>query len=78
MEVDSHEGWRHVHTFAVIVRNARSRLPSYDGDATGQSSTHAQHAESERDEFGTIVNEVTVVTITSTITTRKRYRVKDA
>ena len=53
-------------------------LRSYDGDTTGQSSTHAQHAESERDEFGTIVNEVTVVTITNTITTRKRYRVKDA
>ena len=26
-------------------------LRSYDGDTTGQSSTHAQHAESERDEF---------------------------
>ena len=53
-------------------------LPSYDGDATGQSSTHAQHADSERDEFGTIVNEVTVVTTTSTVTTRKRYRAEDA
>jgi len=54
-------------------------LPPYDGDATGQSSTHAQHAESEQDEFGTIVNEVTVVTTnsTSTVTTRKRYRVED-
>ena len=53
-------------------------LPSYDGGATGQSSTHAQHADSERDEFGTIVNEVTVVTTTSTVTTRKRYRAEDA
>ena len=53
-------------------------LPSYDGDGTGQSSTHAQHTESERDEFGTIVNEVTVVNTTSTVTTRKRYRVEDA
>lgn len=52
--------------------------PAYDGEAAGQSSTHAQSAESERDEFGTIVNEVTVVTITSTFTTRKRYRVEDA
>jgi len=43
---------------------------SYDGPATGQSSTHAQHTESERDEFGTVVTEVTV------ITTRKRYRVE--
>lgn len=51
-------------------------LPSYGGDS-GQSSTHAQHAESERDEFGTIVNEVTVVTTTSTVTTRKIYQVED-
>ena len=48
-------------------------LPSYDGDA-GQSSTRTQHTESEHDEFGTVVNEVTVVTIT----TRKKYRVEDA
>jgi hypothetical protein len=52
-------------------------LPPYDGDA-GQSSTRAQHTESEYDEFGTVVNEVTVVTTTSTVTTRKRYRVEDA
>ena len=50
-------------------------LPPYDGDATGQFSTRAQHAESEHDEFGTIVNEVTVTT--TTVTTRKRYRVED-
>ena len=49
-------------------------LPSYDSDATGQSSARAQHADFERDEFGTIVTEVT----TSVITTRKRYRVEDA
>ena len=46
--------------------------PLYDGDAAGRSSTHTQHAESERDEFGTIVNEVTVVT------TRGRYQVDGA
>ena len=47
--------------------------PSYHGDATGESSTHNQHTESERDDsFGTIVTEVT------TITTRRRYRVEDA
>ena len=46
-------------------------LPPYSGDATGQSTTHAQHAESERDDFSTIVTEVT------TITTRRRYRVQD-
>ena len=51
-------------------------LPSYDGDATGQPSTHTQHVESKDDEFGTIVDEVTAVT--STVTTRKRYRIKDA
>ena len=49
-----------------------SSLPSYDDDATGQSSTYTQHAESEHDDFGTIVTEVTV------ITTRKKYRVEDA
>jgi len=48
-----------------------SSLPSYDGNATGQSSTHAQHVESERDDFGTIVSEVT--TVTTTTTTRKNY-----
>jgi hypothetical protein len=45
--------------------------PSYEGDATGQSSARAQRAESERDDFGTIVTEVT------TVTTRRRYRVED-
>ena len=48
--------------------------PSYSGDAPGQSSTQTQHAESERDDFGTIVTEVT----TTLVTTRKRYRVEDA
>ena len=52
--------------------------PSYDGDATRQPSTHAQRTDSENDEFGTIVNEVTVVTTNSTVTTRKRYRAEDA
>jgi len=47
-------------------------LPSYSRNATGQSSTNTHHAESEHDDFGTIVTEVTVVT------TRKRYRVQDA
>jgi len=51
-------------------------LPSYDGLATGQFSTHAQHAESEHDDFGTVVTEVTT---TSTVTTtRRKYRVEDA
>ena len=50
-------------------------LPSYEGD-TGQPSTRTQHTELERDELGTVVNEVTVVT--TTVTTRKRYRVEDA
>ena len=46
--------------------------PSYDEGATGQSSVRTQVAESERDDFGTVVTEVT------TVTTRKRYRVEDA
>ena len=50
-------------------------LPSYDGD-TGQSSARAQHTESEHDEFGTIVTEVT--TTTTVVQTRKKYRVEDA
>ncbi|KAF9648161.1 hypothetical protein BDM02DRAFT_2342340 [Thelephora ganbajun] len=49
-------------------------LPSYEDGASGQSSTRAQHTESERDDFGTIVTEVTTVTTT----TRRRYRVEDA
>ena len=51
-------------------------LPSYDRSTIGQSSTHTQHTEAEDDELGTVVNEVTVVT--TTVTTRKRYRVEDA
>ena len=47
-------------------------LPPYREDGTGQFPTRAHHAESERDDFGTIVTEVT------TTTTRKRYRVQDA
>ena len=54
--------------------------PSYDGRATGSEPppTRVQNIGTERDEFGTIVNEVTTVTTTSTVTTRKRYRVEDA
>jgi hypothetical protein len=51
-------------------------LPSYDRSTIGQSSTRTQHTEAEDDELGTVVNEVTVVT--TTVTTRKRYRVEDA
>ena len=54
-----------------------SSLPSYDGAMTGQSTTRAQHVETEDGELGTVVNEVTVVTTNSTVTTRKRYRVAD-
>jgi len=46
--------------------------PSYEGDAIGESSARTQRMESERDEFGTVVTEVT------TVTTRRRYRVEDA
>ena len=46
-------------------------LPSYEED-TRQSSARTQQAESERDEFGMVMTEVTITT------TRKRYRVEDA
>ena len=49
-------------------------LPPYDEseEVPGQPSTGTNHtAESERDDFGTVVTEVTVVT------TRKKYRVAD-
>ena len=41
----------------------RESPPLYEGDT-------AQHAETERDDFGTIVTEIT------TVTTRRRYRVE--
>jgi len=44
-------------------------LPPYDLNEPGQSSSHTQHMGSERDDFGTVVTEVT------TVTTRKKYRV---
>jgi len=44
-------------------------LPPYDLNESDQSSSHAQHVGSERDDFGTVVTEVTIVT------TRKKYRV---
>lgn len=50
-------------------------LPSYEGDP-GRSSASNQHTEYERDELGTVVNKVTVVT--TTVTTRERYRVEEA
>lgn len=46
-------------------------LPLYDENLPGQPPAQAQH-QYERDDFGTIVTEVTIVT------TRKRYRVEDA
>ena len=52
-------------------------LPSYDGAVTEQSTTRTQHVESGDDVLGTVVNEVTVVTTNSTVTTRKKYRVAD-
>ena len=48
--------------------------PSYERDVVGLSSTSVQRAESENDEFGTVVTEVTTVITT----TRKKYRAGDA
>ena len=58
---------------------AGSEAPPYDVDENGQSSARTQRTELERDELGTIVNEVTVVTAVtrSTVTTQKRYRAED-
>ena len=70
--------WKLIPVKIEEVTHGSGLPPSYDGDATGQSSTHAQRADFEHDEFGTIVNEVTVVTTTSTVTTRKKYRAEDA
>jgi hypothetical protein len=54
-----------------IPVNSGPIAPSYDGDVTGEPSTRTQqHAESERDDFGTIVTEVTIVTT-------RGYRVED-
>ena len=58
--------------------------PLHDGDKTTQSSAQVQHVEYERDDFGTVVTEVTTKTTTTTtatttaITTRKKYRAEDA
>ena len=48
--------------------------PPHDRDA--ESSTRAEHTESGQDQLGTFVNKVTVVT--TTVTTRERYRVEDS
>jgi hypothetical protein len=49
-------------------------LPSYERGPAGSSSS-TQRTEYERDELGTVVNKVTVVT--TTVTTRERYRVTE-
>ena len=72
MKVDNVEG------ISIPLRSPSEPLggfpPSYNRDTTGYSSTRTQHAEPERDDFGTIVTEVT----TTVVTTRKKYRVEDA
>jgi len=50
--------------------NDSSSPPLYEG-AGGQPSTQTQRTESEDDDFGTVVTEVTIVT------TRKKYRVQE-
>ena len=59
---------------------AQGPISPQDGDASRQSSTRDQRVELEHDEFGTVVNQATVVTTVtnSTITTHKRYLVEDA
>ena len=47
-------------------------LPLYEGDVTDESSTCTQRVESESDDSGTVVTEVT------TVTTHKKFLVQDA
>ena len=73
LEADPREGRRGDHTFGVIVRNARlGSPPSYGGGTTEQPCAPTHHMESKRDDFGTVVTEVT------TVTTRRRYRIEGA
>ena len=67
--------WRLVPVEVESTFTPVGSLPSYDGDV-GKSSTRAEYTESEHDESGVVVNEVTVVT--TTVTTHKRYRVENA
>lgn len=46
--------------------------PSYGGGTTEQPCAPTHHMESKRDDFGTVVTEVT------TVTTRRRYRIEGA
>jgi len=57
-------------TFAPSQPSGSDSLPSYSGNTTRQLCTCAQHTESDRDDLGTIVTEITTI--------RKRYRVADA
>ena len=50
--------------------------PLYEGSALGQPSTSTQCTESESEDLGTVVTEVT--TVTAVTTTRRKYRVEDA
>lgn len=50
-------------------------IPPSNAEDVTEPSTQTRHAEYERDDFGTIVTEVT--TVTNTIITRKKYRVED-
>jgi hypothetical protein len=49
-------------------------LPPYDENEPRHHNAHFQHAGYQRDDLGTVVTEIT----TSTVTTRKTYRVEDA
>lgn len=57
---------------STLEAHGSGSLPPYHLDAAGQCPARTQRSESEHDDFGTIVTEVT----TTTITTRKRYRVE--
>jgi hypothetical protein len=56
----------------LIPLETKEESPPYEEHATGQTSDRTQHTDSDRDDFGTIVTEVTTVTTT----TRRKYRVE--
>ena len=58
----------------LLSKALGSGPPSYSGDAAGEPSVQTQVVESERDDSGALVTEVTTVTTT----TRRTYRVEDA
>ena len=76
LNADAWQVWRLIPVEAIPPKPPHEELglgplPPYDENEPGQPPARARHVEQERDDFGTVVTEVTIVT------TRKRYRVED-